>query len=96
LAAEGLDFGMASPRAYHAALAAAGFTDIAVRSRHEWYLPVARRELDAMRGPLRACAIDTFGEEFVDHNIEIWSKMLVVLATGEHRPSHIRARRPPV
>jgi len=35
-----------------------------------------------------------FGEEFVEHNIEIWSKMLVVLTTGEHQPTHIRARTP--
>ena len=94
LAAEGLDFGMASPDAYHDALAAAGFTDIELQSRNEWYVPVAQRELETMRGPLRSRAVQTFGQEFVDHNIEIWSKMLVVLRTGEHRPTHIRARKP--
>ena len=47
-----------------------------------------------MSGPLQARAVETFGDDFVDHNIEIWSKMLVVLATGEHRPTHIRARKP--
>lgn len=94
IASEGLDFGMASADVYAAALADAGFTDIVVRSRHEWYVDVAQRELEQMRGPLRARAIEAFGQEFVEHNIEIWSKMLVVLATGEHRPSHIRARKP--
>jgi ubiquinone/menaquinone biosynthesis C-methylase UbiE len=94
LAAEGLDFGMASPTTYRAALQAAGFTDIQLHSRHEWYLPVAVRELEAMRGPLRSRAVEQLGEAFVEHNIEIWTKMLVVLATGEHRPSHIRARKP--
>ena len=94
IAAEGLDFGMASPDVYRAALDDAGFTDVVVHSRHEWYLDVARREFDQMRGPLRARAVESFGEEFVDHNIDIWSKMLVVLATGEHQPSHLRARKP--
>lgn len=94
IAAEGLDFGMASPAEYRTALVEAGFTDIELHSRHEWYIDVARRELDQMRGPLHDRAIAAFGREFVDHNIEIWSKMLVVLATGEHRPTHLRARRP--
>ncbi|MBI5090170.1 MAG: methyltransferase domain-containing protein [Actinobacteria bacterium] len=94
LAAEGLDFGMASPGAYRAALDAAGFVDIEVTSRHEWYVDVARRELESMRGPLRQPAVDAFGVDFVEHNIDIWTKMLVVLATGEHRPTHIRARKP--
>jgi phosphoethanolamine N-methyltransferase len=94
IAAEGLDFGMASPAVYRAALNQAGFVDVVVRSRHEWYVDVAQRELDQMRGPLRPRAVQAFGQQFVDHNIEIWSKMLIVLATGEHRPSHIRARKP--
>jgi SAM-dependent methyltransferase len=94
LDAEGLDFGMASPNTYLGALVDAGFVDIEMRSRHEWYVGVATHELEQMRGPLRSRAVEAFGAEFVEHNIEIWSKMLVVLATGEHRPTHIRARRP--
>lgn len=94
IAAEGLDFGMASPASYREALAAAGFVDIELRSRHEWYVGVATHELEQMRGPLHDRAIAAFGAEFVEHNIEIWSKMLVVLATGEHQPTHLRARRP--
>jgi phosphoethanolamine N-methyltransferase len=93
IAAEGLDFGMASPRRYEAALRGAGFVDVRLTSRHEWYLPVARHELDQMSGPWYAPAVARFGREFVDHNIEIWTRMLVVLATGEHRPTHVRGRR---
>jgi phosphoethanolamine N-methyltransferase len=94
IAAEGLDFGMASPQRYHAALAAAGFTDIKVTSRNAWYRQQARAEVAAMRGPLRAKAVAELGEEFVDHNIAIWERMQVVLDSGEHCPSHIRARKP--
>ena len=94
LAAEGLDFGMASPVRYEAALVDAGFVDVSLVSRHEWYLPVARHELAQMTGPWYRPAVERFGAEFVDHNIEIWTAMLVVLATGEHRPTHVRARRP--
>lgn len=94
IAAEGLDFGMASPGRYADALAAAGFVDIGVVSRHEWYAQVARHELKQMSGPLRERAVAALGEAFVDHNIELWTRMIGVLDTGEHCPTHLRARRP--
>jgi phosphoethanolamine N-methyltransferase len=94
IAAENLDFGMASPARYQAALEAAGFSDVRVTSRNPWYREQARRELAAMKGPLYAKAADELGQEFVDHNIAIWERMLVVLDKGEHCPSHLRARKP--
>lgn len=94
LAAEGLDFGMASPAVYERALRSAGFTDVHLESRGGWYVEVAELELARMSGELRAPAVEAFGAEFVDHNLEIWSKMIAVLRTGEHQPSHLRARRP--
>ena len=92
--AEGLDFGMASPARYRAALQDAGFAEIAITSRNAWYRDQARREVEAMRGPLYAQAAAELGRDFVDHNIEIWNRMLKVLDSGEHCPTHIRARRP--
>ncbi len=94
IAAEGLDFGMASPQRYQAALEAAGFTDIKVTSRNAWYRQQARMEVAAMKGPLKAKAVAELGEDFVAHNIAIWERMQVVLDSGEHCPSHIRARKP--
>ncbi|MCB1377823.1 MAG: tRNA (adenine(22)-N(1))-methyltransferase TrmK [Alphaproteobacteria bacterium] len=94
IAAEGLDFGMASPARYRAALEGAGFVDIAITNRNEWYRQQARREVAAMKGPLYAAAAAELGQDFVDHNIAIWERMLTVLDSGEHCPTHIRARRP--
>lgn len=93
IAAEGLDFGMASPARYEAALAAAGFAEIRITSRNAWYREQARREIAAMKGPLYEKASAELGHHFVDHNIDIWERMLVVLDKGEHCPSHIRARK---
>jgi ubiquinone/menaquinone biosynthesis C-methylase UbiE len=93
IAAEGLDFGMASPTRYEEALKAAGFTDVRITSRNAWYREQARREIAAMQGPLYGKASAELGHHFVDHNIEIWQRMLVVLDKGEHCPSHIRARK---
>lgn len=95
IAAEGLDFGMASPARYAAAMRAAGFTDIRTESRNAWYRVRAEEELASMKGPLYAEAVGKLGKDFVDHNIAIWANMLPVLKTGEHCPTHLRARKPP-
>jgi phosphoethanolamine N-methyltransferase len=38
--------------------------------------------------------VAALGEAFVDHNIDLWTRMIGVLDTGEHCPTHLRARRP--
>ena len=92
--AEGLDFGMASPARYADALRSAGFTDITVTSRNAWYREAAQQELERLRGPVGAAAASIVGQDFVDQNIAIWTRMVPVLRSGEHCPTHLRARRP--
>lgn len=94
IAAEGLDFGMASPGRYRDAMAAAGFEEIGVVSRNGWYRQAARAELDRLKGPVGDAAARTVGRAFVDENIGIWSRMIPVLDTGEHCPTHLTARKP--
>jgi phosphoethanolamine N-methyltransferase len=94
IAAEGLDFGMASPSRYRDAMAAAGFEAIETRARGEWYAGVAEEELARLRGPLGRTVAGELGEEFVAHNIEIWERMVPVLKAGEHCPTHLKARKP--
>lgn len=94
LKAEGLDFGMASPGRYKQAMEQAGFTNVSVTSRNGWYREMAKKELAQMKGPLYKPAVEKFDQEFVDHNIEIWTRMIPVLETGEHCPSHLRAQKP--
>jgi hypothetical protein len=91
---EGLDFGMASPGRYRDALQAAGFADIRIESRNAWYREEARRELERMKGPWRAGAEAELGADYVAHNIEIWERMVPVLESGEHCPTHLFARKP--
>lgn len=94
IAAEGLDFGMASPAAYRAAMTAAGFAEVEVHSRNAWYRTEARAELARLRGAEGARAAALVGQDFVDHNAGIWERMIPVLDTGEHCPSHLRAVKP--
>ena len=94
IASEGLDFGMASPERYRDALEAAGFTDIGIVSRNAWYRDMARHELAALKGEFYDTAVARLGRELVDHNVGTWTKMIVVLDSGEHAPHHLRGRKP--
>ncbi len=91
---EGLSFGMASPERYREALARAGFVGIELTDRNPWYREVARRELAAMEGELGDRMAELVGAEMREKNVTVWRNMLVVLDSGEHRPTHIKARRP--
>lgn len=93
IACEALDFGMASPQAYRAALAAAGFADIVLVDRNPWYREVARAELDRLRGPVGEQARAILGEAETARQIRTWEAMQVVLASGEHCPHHFRGRK---
>jgi phosphoethanolamine N-methyltransferase len=94
IASEGLDFSMASPSRYRDAMAKAGFIDTGLVNRNPWYRTQAAKELAAMKGPLYDGAVNRLGREFVDHNIQIWENMLVVLNSGEHCPHHLKALKP--
>lgn len=94
IACEALDFGMASPNAYRAALEQAGFVEIVLVDRNGWYREVARAEVERLRGPVGERAKAILGEAETARQIRTWEAMVVVLASGEHCPHHFRARRP--
>jgi phosphoethanolamine N-methyltransferase len=91
---ENLGFGMGTAADYERALASAGFGDVCLVDRNEWYCDVARAEHAALTGPLYARLVAELGEEFTHHEIEVWRALTVVLDSGELRPTHLRARRP--
>ena len=93
LACEALGFGMASPSRYRQALADAGFVDVTLCNRNEWYRGLARQELAALEGPLRAPVVAALGEAEWQRQLRTWRAMIVVLETGEHCPHHLRARK---
>ncbi len=94
IAKEALDFGMASPRRYRAALEGQGFTEITLTNRNPWYREVARKELALLEGAGRAKFEELFGAAEIARQIETWRAMVIVLDSGEHCPHHFRARKP--
>ena len=91
---EGLDFAMASPATYLQAMQDAGFVDVELANRNGWYAKVAAQELAWLTGKERDGLSERHGADFIDHQIAIWTKLVVVLESGEHCPHHIRARKP--
>lgn len=91
---EDLDFAMASPARYEKALAAAGFTDVRLVNRNPWYRTQAPLELARLTGPDRAKFEEILGPEAVADQIATWTAMQPVVASGEHCPHHLRARKP--
>lgn len=94
IAAVGMDYRMATPEVTRAALEAAGFVEVTTRSRNEWYRREARDELSRLKGPLGRKAEDAVGKDFVDQQIAVWERMIPVLDTGEHCPTHLSAVKP--
>lgn len=91
---EALDFAMASPERYRAAMEGAGFVEVALRNRAPWYSQVAAAELEELSGPNRVQWQARHSAEFIDHQIGTWTAMVPVLSSGEHCPHHITARKP--
>lgn len=94
IAAEALDFGMASPARYRRALAAAGFVDVELRNRNAWYRDVARDELERLTGTDHDRFVEMLGADEVASQIATWAAMVPVLESGEHCPHHFRGRKP--
>jgi SAM-dependent methyltransferase len=94
VAAENLGFAMGSPATYRRALTGAGFVEVRTVSRNAWYLDRATRELADMTGPRYDELCAACGKDYIDYQINTWTLMLKVLATGEHCPSHLFARKP--
>lgn len=91
---EDLDFQMASPDKYRAAMEGAGFADVELVNRNPWYAEVSAAELAELSGPNRSAWSERHGADFITQQIAIWSAMQPVLKSGEHCPHHIRGRKP--
>ena len=91
---EDLGFGMASAARYEKALAAAGFEEISTTDRNAWYRDMVAQECEALAGPLYDDLVEKTSKEFVDHELDVWNALKVVVDSGELRPTHMRARKP--
>ena len=92
--AEGLDFGLASAETYLNAMQSAGFVEVETNDRNAWYRQRAREEREALGGEHFAALATSVGEAFLNHQIDVWDKMIVALDQGQLRPTHLRGQKP--
>jgi ubiquinone/menaquinone biosynthesis C-methylase UbiE len=91
---EGIAYNMATLSESAEWLRAAGFLDVEIRDRHDWYLDLAQRELEAMQGSLNPLIVHRIGPERARHFIDNWRQLVVVLKRGELRPGYLKAVKP--
>lgn len=85
------EFDMVTLRDYAAKLQNAGFSNVTLRDRNEWYLGIAQQELELIQG-LKNEIVDAVGIEVYNNTWEaFWKVLIETLKTGEFRPAHIRA-----
>ncbi len=72
----------------------AGFVNVTLVDRHEWYRELARRELQEIRGPRRQEFTDALGEEATLDAIDVSEELVSVADSGELRPAHMRGQNP--
>ena len=85
---------MASPAQYADAMRPAGLIAVRTVSRNAWYRDQARLELARLQNNARDQAALLVGRDFVNHNTDIWARMIPVLDSGEHCPTHLFGRKP--
>jgi SAM-dependent methyltransferase len=91
---EGIAYNMVTLEESAAALRLAGFADVEIRDRNAWYLRLARRELDAMQGPLKSSLVARIGAARTQHFLANWRQLVLVVERGELRPGHLKAAKP--
>jgi ubiquinone/menaquinone biosynthesis C-methylase UbiE len=87
------EFDMVTLRDYEKKLTDAGLSEIALLNRNEWYLDVAKAELEKILS-LKDEIVASVGIETYENAWESFWKVLVeTLKTGEFCPAHIRAKK---
>jgi len=91
---EGLTYAMETPERHEELLREAGFADIAVVDRSDWYRRRAQGEYAKMKSDLYPRMLEAMGRKDADHFVENWRAMTVVCARGEMLQVYCRALKP--
>jgi cyclopropane fatty-acyl-phospholipid synthase-like methyltransferase len=91
---EGLTYAMETPARHEEILREAGFVDVSVDERSDWYQRKVREEYERLRGELYPRAVELIGKQEADHRVENWRTMVVVCEKGELRQAYTRGRKP--
>ena len=91
---EGLTYAMETPNRHEEILKTAGFVDIEINDRSDWYRRRVREEYGQIKNELYPDMIKLMGQDNTDHFVENWRAMVVVCEKGEMLQAYCRARKP--
>jgi SAM-dependent methyltransferase len=72
---------------------AAGFSDVELADRRDWYLVEATGERDRLRGDMGKAFEEQWGADAYRDELNFWETLVEAVAAGVVRPGHIRARK---
>ena len=91
---EGLTYAMETPERHEELLREAGFVDIEIVDRSEWYRNQSRAEYERIKSDLHPQMVEQIGREQADHFREGWRALAVVCARGDMLQVYCRGRKP--
>jgi len=91
---EGLTYAMATPAEQQALLQEAGFDDVSVVDRSDWYRAMVRREYERLQGAWHDELVSLIGAAEAERTVENWRATVVVCEKGEMLQVYSRGRRP--
>lgn len=74
-------------------LSAAGFVDVVLDDRNDWFRVYARNEYERLKGPLHQVYVDRFGKEQAENSVENARIRCLLADQGQLRPGHARGRK---
>lgn len=75
-------------------LAEAGFEDIRMDDRNDWFRDLARDEYERLKGPLFETYVEKFGPDQARSSVENARIRSLLADQGQLRPGHVRGRKP--
>jgi len=91
---ERLTYSMKTFQEYEAMLQDAGFIDIELTDRSDWYRQRVQEEYEQIRSELYPRMVELLGKQEADHFVENWRAMKVVCVKGDVCQGYYRARKP--
>lgn len=90
-----LNFELQTMDQLHTALTDAGFDDVRMNDRNEWYVGEIEHELDAVRGDRFEELVDLIGAEQAGYRLESSTRKQEAIQDGFLRPTHFFGRTAP-
>jgi len=91
---ERLTYDMKTFAEYEALLGDAGFTEIQLSDRSDWYRRKVKEEYEQIQAELYQRMVERLGQQEADHFVENWRSMVVVCEKGDVFQGYYRAQKP--